>query len=121
MIINNYEKKDIINGETSDGFHTFDELYKFRMIFNALLVNEWASKWLYDIHKSWNHFDWEKCFGGWWFIVTMELPTGQVSFHYEDKYFDLFKCEYRKIPNKWDWHTSLEALERLEKFLNDII
>jgi hypothetical protein len=38
------KKKDIINGETSDGFHTFDELYKFRMIFNALLVNEWASK-----------------------------------------------------------------------------
>ena len=115
------KNKEIINGKTSDGFHTFDELYKFRMILNALLVNEWFSKGLYDIHKSWKHSDWEKCFGGWWFIVVMELPTGQVSFHYEKKYFDLFKCKERELSNKWDWHSAQESLGRLEKFLKNII
>lgn len=115
------EDKKIIDGKTSDGFHTFDELYKFRMVFNALLVNEWASKELYDIHKSWNHSDWEKCFGGWWFIVVMELPTGQVSFHYKEKYFDLFKCQERELPNKWDWHSAQESLCRLKKFLKNKI
>jgi len=38
------KNKEIIDGNTSDGFHTFNELYKFRMILNALLVNEYASK-----------------------------------------------------------------------------
>lgn len=33
-----------INGETSDGYHTFNELYEFRMIYNAALFNDWAEQ-----------------------------------------------------------------------------
>jgi hypothetical protein len=30
-------------GKVSDGFHTFDELYEFRKIYNAALFNEGAA------------------------------------------------------------------------------
>ena len=86
----------------SDGYHSFGELYDFRMIYNACLFNEWA-KGFYDqngvidtrlpkhnVHKSKRHFDGELCFSGGWFIVVAILPTGQISNHYEEKYWDLF-------------------------------
>ena len=28
--------------EVSDGYHTMDELYEFRKVYNAALFNEWA-------------------------------------------------------------------------------
>ena len=31
-----------ITGETSDGYHTFNGLYRFRLLYNAALFNEWA-------------------------------------------------------------------------------
>ena len=35
--------KDIEN--FSDGYHTFNELYEFRKLYNALLFKEWKKKW----------------------------------------------------------------------------
>lgn len=67
-------------GEVSDGFHTFDELYHYRMLYNAAFFNSLEGK--YDVHKSYRHADGELCFGGGWFIVMANLPTGQVSNHY---------------------------------------
>ena len=37
-------------GEVSDGFHTFDELYHYRMLYNAAFFNSLEGK--YDVHKS---------------------------------------------------------------------
>lgn len=54
-------------GEVSDGFHTFDELYHYRMLYNAAFFNSLEGK--YDVHKSYRHADGELCFGGGWFIV----------------------------------------------------
>ncbi len=31
-----------IKGSLSDGYHTFNELYEFRKMYNAALFNEWA-------------------------------------------------------------------------------
>src|SRR5688572_17729459 len=77
-----------VGGDTSDGYHTFDELYKFRMLYNAVLFNAWGIEGENDVHKSWYHSDGELAFGGGWFIVVAELPTGQISQHYEEKYWD---------------------------------
>ena len=82
-------KKDQLNtnngvqdiGDLSDGYHTFNELYEFRKIYNASLFNEWARLWRigeddevnFDVHKSWKHHDGELCFGGGWFIVSAML------------------------------------------------
>lgn len=113
-------------GEISDGYHTFNELYKYRLLYNAAFFNglthydDWADgSWdvKFDVHKSKRHNDGEECFGGGWFIVMAELPTGQISNHYEMKYWDLFNIPEKAVANKWDGHTPNEAAERLEKYL----
>ena len=75
-------------GEVSDGYHTFNELYYYRMLYNAAFFNLLPKGW---VHKSKRHHTGEECFGGGWFIVMANLPTGQVSNHYELKDWDLFK------------------------------
>ena len=102
-----------ITENTSDGYHTFKELYEFRKVYNATLFNEWASKNKYNIHKSKKHFDGEDCFGGGWFIVMATLPTGQISNHYELKDWDLFQCEERERAEEWDGHTAQDVITRL--------
>jgi len=98
-------------GDLSDGYHTFNDLYDFRREYNAALVNTgvWKS------HKSHRHHDGELCFGGGWFIVMMETPFGQISNHYEDKYWDEFHCEEKETADEWDGHTDKDVLERLTK------
>jgi hypothetical protein len=103
-----------ITGQTSDGYHTFDELYAFRKAFNAALFNEWAANGKYDVHKSWRHHDGELCFGGGWFIVVAMLPTGQISNHYEEKDWDLFRePEVEKAKYEFDGHTGEDVIDRL--------
>ena len=98
-------------GELSDGYHTFEQLYDFRREYNAALVNSgvWPS------HKSHRHHDGELCFGGGWFIVMMETLFGQISNHYECKYWDEFHCEEKYVADEWDGHTDADVLERLKK------
>ena len=114
--------------ELSDGYHTYDELYEFRKMYNAVLFNEWANTPKtnkqsltgtvtneYGVHKSWKHNDGELCFGGGWFIVSAMLPTGLISNHYKEKDWDLFKVpEVEKALYEFDGHTSKEVLERLK-------
>lgn len=116
-------------GEFSDGYHTFNELYDFRKMYNAVLFNEWANQKVgklgddimhftakHDVHKSWRHHDGELCFGGGWFIVVAILPTGQISNHYEAKDWDLFQIpEVEKAKYPFDFHTAKDVLERLSQ------
>lgn len=74
-----------------------------------------------DDHRpgSRRHSDGEKCFGSDdWFIVMAMLPTGQVSNHYESKYWDLFDVPERETSFEYDGHTPNEAADRLEQYLN---
>ena len=99
----------------SDGYHTFEELYEFRKVFNAALFNEWSKHGLHSTHKSWKHNDGEDCFGGGWFIVVAKLPSGQISNHYEAKDWELFKIlETEKAIYPFDGHTSQDVLNRLK-------
>lgn len=110
------EKRMEVNGETSDGYHTFNELYAYREAYNAALFNEWAIHYPeYLVHKSWKHSDGEDCFGGGWFIVMAQLPTGQISNHYEAKHWDDFQIPEMSLAAPYDGHTPQEALERLQK------
>lgn len=108
----------------SDGYHTFEELYEFRKVYNAALFNEWAYMFpngddyhhKYDVHKSWRHHDGELCFGGGWFIVVAMLPSGQISNHYEAKDWDLFRVpEVEKAKYEFDGHTPHDVIKRLSK------
>ena len=79
-------------GEISDGYHTFNELYEFRLLYNACMFNELAKQGLYDVHKSKRHFNGEIPFGDEnWFVVVAELPTGQITNHYNIIDWDLFQ------------------------------
>ena len=118
-----------INENTSDGYHTFKELYDFRKAYNVALFNEWGKKrqgkftpewgvidWkpMYEVHKSWKHHDGELCFGGGWFIVVAVLPTGQISNHYKAEDWDLFKIpEVEKALYPFDGHTGADVISRL--------
>ena len=115
-----------ITGETSDGYHTFNELYEFRKVFNAALFNEWQVQGKYDVHKSYKHNDGELCFGGGWFIVVAVLPTGQISNHYENKDWELFKIDaVNEALFPFDDHTPKDVLERLKNVsstaLNNVV
>ena len=121
-------------GKVSDTYHTIDELYTFRKVYNAVLFNEWASDWRrnkelreagkmigkwtttkHDVHKSWRHHDGELCFGGDWFIVVAVLPTGQISNHYHKDDWELFKLPiFDKAKYEFDGHTSNGVINRLK-------
>ena len=104
-------------GEVSDGYHTFNELYEYRMLYNAALFNEFAKQGLYDVHKSRKHSDGEYPFGDSnWFIVMAELPTGQISNHYEMKDWDKFQIPEKPVANKWDEHSPRDVANRLTSF-----
>lgn len=109
-----------VTKDTSDGHHTFAELYHYRMLYNALLFNEWAAQGKYDVHKSERHSDGELCFGGGWFIVSAQLPTGQVTNHYRLEYWNLFKFPSRVLAAQWDGHTPQIVADRLEALAVDM-
>ena len=118
-----------VTENTSDGYHTFKELYEFRKAYNVALFNEWAKikqgtfneemqihDWSpkYDVHKSKRHNDGELCFGGGWFIVVAQLPSGQISNHYKMEDWDLFKIpEHEKAKYPFDGHTGKDVIQRL--------
>lgn len=106
-------QRESVTSETSDGYHTFAELYRYRMLYNAALFNEWARLNRYDVHKSWRHSDGEKCFGGGWFVVYAQLPSGQISNHYEADAWEFFRIPERETGAEWDGHTPQEVATRL--------
>lgn len=112
--INEAIKKLSDTNDISDGYHTFNELYEFRKVYNAVLFNQWAKQGIFNVHKSKKHHDGELCFGGGWFIVSASLPAGQISNHYELKNWDLFKCEERETADIWDGHTAQDVIKRLK-------
>lgn len=125
----------------SDDFHTFEELYTFRKLYNALLFNEWgknpvikkewykseygrlrqrtiSEEYLYDVHKSLRHHDGELCFGGGWFVVVAVLPSGQITNHYKIEDWELFKIpEVEKAKYEFDGHTSKDVIDRMLNLL----
>lgn len=118
--------------QISDGWHTFGELYDFRLAYNALAFNlmhqydEGVKQTilpipLFDVHKSWKHNDGEWCFGQEkeWFIVAAKLQTGIITNHYEAKHWDKFQIpEFDKSIFEFDGHTPSDSLERIFEFLN---
>lgn len=115
-LLNYVENKVRITGETSDGYHTFNELYAYRMAYNALLFNEWFKAGKNDVHWSRKHSTGEDCFGGGWFVVVAQTPSGQITNHYELKDLQWFAAiEERERAAEWDGHTPAEAFDRLRK------
>lgn len=96
-------KSDV--GEFSDGCHTFNSLYRQRLILSVLVVNAYKDKaW-----KSHKHEDGAACFGGGWFLVCIDTPKGQYAYYYEDKYWDLFDCQELERAKHFDGHSDKDV------------
>ena len=109
--------KNIDIEDIDDGYHSFKELYKYRLLYNAAWFNELAKNTNIPIIKSKKHNDGEECFGGGWFIVMAELPTGQISNHYELEYWDLFNIPENNIAFPWDGHSPKDVADRIEEYI----
>lgn len=103
----------------SDGYHTFKELYDYRLAYNAHLFNMWSMHGTHFVVKSRYHSDGEPCFGGGWFIVVAETPLGQISNHYKEEHWDKFYVPEVPLPPIYDGHTPQQALERLNQLIED--
>lgn len=99
-----------ITGETSDGHHTFNELYHHRaVLFSVIVANYSERAW-----KSKKHHDGTMYDG--MFIVGIDTPTGQATYHYDiDPYWDMFTCKVLENAPEWDGHTPAQAIERIGK------
>lgn len=98
-----YKLEDI--GDFSDGYHTFNDLYTQRAVLFATIVNQ-------NLDKAWKsrkHEDGEPCFGGGWFIVGIDTPVGSYTYHYENKYWDVYKCVELPVAKHWDGHTDKDV------------
>ena len=111
QIINEYEKAKVINTNyISDGCHTFGELYEHRAKLFSVICNQnkelaWKSKLHSDGTIPFSDRN--------WFVVGIRTKKGQATYHYEMKYWDLFKVKERDIAPFYDGHTSQEAIERI--------
>ena len=91
----------------SDKWHTFEELYYHRMILFKKKKKAHKDKaWKSKQHHDGTMFEDD-------FIVGIETPEGQYSYHYNLKYWELFEeiDELEKAP-EWDGHKP-EDITRL--------
>lgn len=100
----------VITGETSDGYHTFNELYHHRAVLFSVIVKAFPEKaWKAKKHDDGSMYDGM-------FIVGIETPDGQATYHYDiDPYWWMFKCRELEYAPEWDGHTAAQAIERIGK------
>ena len=104
------DAEPVITGETSDGYHTFNELYHHRAVLFSVIVKAFPERaW-----KARQHNDGTMYSG--MFIVGIDTPDGQASYHYDiDPYWDMFECRELERAPEWDGHTPAQAIERIGK------
>lgn len=99
-----------VTGETSDGYHTFNELYHHRALLFSVIVHDHRDiAW-----KSRKHHDGTMYDG--MFIVGISTPWGQATYHYDyDPYWPMFDCKELLTAPEWDGHTPSDAIERIAR------
>lgn len=97
-------------GELSDGYHTFNELYHHRAILFSVICNTYPElAW-----KSKQHHDPAQPMYDGMFIVGIQTPEGQATYHYDvDPYWDMFHIKELETAPEWDGHTPEEAIRRI--------
>lgn len=102
-------------GELSDGYHTFNELYYHRMVLTSVIVNTLAKTHPDMVWKSMNHHDPNFPMFDGMFIVGIDCPDGQATYHYDLPDWDNFQCQELERAREYDGHTPDEAIERISK------
>lgn len=102
---------NIVNGDISDGYHTFDELYEHRHALFLYALKHGAFCLQFAVL---DHLDG-------WDLVAAYTKTGgnQISYHipismrhlWQHEGFPIYDIEW----NKWDGHTSRDVIARLNE------
>lgn len=102
-----------IDGETSDGYHTFNELYHHRAVLFSVIVAIFGERaWKSKLHADGTMYEGM-------FIVGIETPDGQATYHYDvEPYWDMFRCKEVDRAPEWDGHTPDQAIERIGKLVD---
>jgi len=79
-----------VDGDTSDGYHTFNELYEHRHAL-FLVVCKTYKGW-----KSKKHAANKPPMYDGFFIAGVETPSGVVSYHLPLEWWDRYECEERE-------------------------
>lgn len=97
-----------ITGDTSDGYHTFNELYHHRAVLFSVIVRDHPDMaWKSKMHHDGTMYDGM-------FIVGLDTPQGQATYHYDvDPYWDMFECRELDRAPEWDGHTPDDAIARI--------
>lgn len=95
-----------VSGDTSDGYHTFDELYYHRMVLFSIICNQnkdlaWKSMKHHDGTMYENYF-----------IVGISTPEGDYTYHYDIRDWNYFSVKELEKAPKWDGHKP-EDITRL--------
>ena len=99
-------------GAGTDGYHSFDELYRHRTELFAALCNLFPGRaW-----KSTKHFDGTMEKG--WFIAGIDTPEGQATYHCRGDFWNLFRVRELETAPKWDGHTPEDVLLRIREFVH---
>jgi len=97
-----------INGSTSDGFHTFDELYHHRTMLFASLCNLFhRDAWKSRLHDDGTMYD--------GYFIAGIGKVDSATYHCAEKYWDLFLCEELDTAPPFDGHTPEDTLKRIYK------
>lgn len=107
-LINN--PSQLVTGDTSDGYHTFNELYYHRAMLFSIIIKAFPDKaWKSKQHNDGTMYDGM-------FIVGIDTPDGQATYHYDiDPYWDMFECRELERAPEWDGHTPAQTIERIRK------
>lgn len=105
----NSDKQSI--GDCTDGYHTFNELYHHRAILFSIICNTFKElAW-----KSKQHYDPNDPMYDGMFIVGINTPEGQATYHYDlDPYWDKFNVKELERAPKYDGHTPDDAIKHIE-------
>ena len=102
---------EAITQQTSDGYHTFEELYNHRMILFATVTRLTSLKcWKSKLHEDGTMFDD-------YFIVGINDKQGEIiTYHYHlDNWNSFDHCKTLVNAPKYDGHTSVDVLSRISK------
>ena len=97
-----------ITGDTSDGYHTFNELYDHRAKLFSVIVRCFKDRaWKSKIHHDGTMYEGM-------FIVGIETPQGRATYHYDiAPYWNVFDCKELVRAPEWDGHTPEQAISRI--------
>ena len=97
-----------ITGDTSDGYHTFNELYDHRAKLFSVIVRCFKDRsWKSKLHHDGTMYEGM-------FIVGIETSQGQATYHYDiDPYWNVFDCKELARAPEWDGHTPEQAISRI--------